>query len=393
VRVLRVIGGIDPQMGGPSASSVNSCIAAQRCGVQTTVAFPVDESKRDVARSVAVRLTAEGADVRLLPIETALAAVSRRWGVSFPLMNWVISAAPSYDVIHAHGAWTATTASAVIAAHIARRPSALTPHESLTEFDVVKSARPWRELKRVMRIAYMHSCDLLVFSSEMERHDTVRRPRTARDVVIYHPVYDDRGSVQTESQLSDSRMQIGFLGRFDDKKNLDVLLRALVRMPPTVTLTIGGTGASESHLRRLADDLHIQDRVGWVGFVSDKGKRRFFESIDLLVMPSRYECFGMSAAEAMAHGVPAVVSEATGIAEVIREDGGGIVVTPTVKALAAEVSALARSRQKLNRLSADAASAARARFSFEIHGRNLRAAYETLTPPESGAGHRSGSRP
>ena len=56
--------------------------------------------------------------------------------------------------------------------------------------------------------------------------------------------------------------------------------------------------------------------------------RRLLAGLDVLAMPSEYESFGLSAAEAMLHGVPVLVSERTGIAEVIARHGGGRITRP-----------------------------------------------------------------
>jgi glycosyltransferase involved in cell wall biosynthesis len=275
-----------------------------------------------------------------------------------------------------------TAATAVIAAKLNRRPCLLSPHESLTDFDVAKSRPPIRNVKQILRSGYSRSVDLFVFSSALERSDSVR-VRWDRGVVIYHPVYDEQCPHEGGRAGRHRDLRVGFLGRLDAKKNVDLLLQALVRLPTHVRLSIAGAGPEESNLRKLAYDLEVEDRVEWLGFVTEEAKAVFFDSIDLLVLPSAYECFGMAAAEAMTQRVPVIVARSTGIAEIVESAGGGVVVPPTASRLVDEIVKLSRAGNELARLSAEALAAARQELSYNTHGRRLREAYERFVTSRS----------
>ena len=98
-----------------------------------------------------------------------------------------------------------------------------------------------------------------------------------------------------------------FMGRIDvEQKGLDLLLEALAVAQPTPPLVIAGRGipGQEKRLRRL-----LQQSAGpvtRVGHVSDAQKHQVLSDAAFVVMPSRYETFGISALEAMAYGKPVV---------------------------------------------------------------------------------------
>ncbi len=119
-------------------------------------------------------------------------------------------------------------------------------------------------------------------------------------------------------------------------------------------------------------------RVDWRGFVEGAGKEAFFREIDLLLMPSAFECFGMAAAEALVRGVPALVSPATGIAEIVGPQKAGIVCPATPEAVAEAVRALAADPAAYATAARNAAAAAEAALSFAAHGRALAAIYDRL---------------
>ncbi len=144
---------------------------------------------------------------------------------------------------------------------------------------------------------------------------------------------------------------IGAMGRLDAKKGFDVLLDALVLLNQrglTFHAMIGGDGEEHAALTARIAALGLGAHVRLVGWVEDK--REFFEGIDLFVVPSRQEAFGLTVIEAMAHGVPTLTSDADGPRE-IATDGVDALVTPR-----GDAPALADALEKLMR---DPAFAAR----------------------------------
>jgi glycosyltransferase involved in cell wall biosynthesis len=131
--------------------------------------------------------------------------------------------------------------------------------------------------------------------------------------------------------------KIGFLAVLDDfhrYKGLDVLLRSAQELDGRGlegTLLVGGSGALRSEYERLAASLGLVDRVRFLGFVPDSELLDFFNGCQVFVLPTtdrRREGFGLVVVEAMACGVPVVVTSAAGVADVVRETGAGIVVPP-----------------------------------------------------------------
>jgi rhamnosyl/mannosyltransferase len=109
-----------------------------------------------------------------------------------------------------------------------------------------------------------------------------------------------------------------FIGRLVRYKGLDVLLRALERVPD-LRLDIIGSGPEGSRLRTLTQALALTDRVKWFGEYPDEDLPRRMMDADFLVLPSVTveEMFGIAVLEAMAAGRPVITTNVpTGVREV-----------------------------------------------------------------------------
>lgn len=106
-------------------------------------------------------------------------------------------------------------------------------------------------------------------------------------------------------------------------KGQDILLRSL-RHVPSVHLICVGAGPLMNEHRLLAHDLGVADRVDFVGY--QENSAAFVSRSDALVMPSRWEGFGLVAVEAAAVGVPVIATDVLGVRELVGGRVPGILV-------------------------------------------------------------------
>ncbi len=125
-------------------------------------------------------------------------------------------------------------------------------------------------------------------------------------------------------RVKDPTVHLGCVARFAKEKGVDVLVRAVAEVPHT-TLDLVGEGPERPALEKLIRRLHMEHRVRFLGRVDDIA--HVYRVSDGVVLPSRsIDPFGMAIAEAMAMGVPCVVTDAVGIASCLKEDRDVLVV-------------------------------------------------------------------
>src|SRR5207302_1269525 len=154
-----------------------------------------------------------------------------------------------------------------------------------------------------------------------------------------------RGTFRAGSPETVGRAIVLFLSRIDEKKGLDLLLAAFQRIRasrPEALLVIAGEGPATLVLQLKTDAarLGIAADVLWTGFVEGAAKDALLADADLFVLPSYSENFGIAVAEAMAAGLPVVVSDQVAVHTDVTRAGAGVVVACDVSALAGAVEQL-----------------------------------------------------
>ena len=149
------------------------------------------------------------------------------------------------------------------------------------------------------------------------------------------------------------------VGSVIPRKGYDVLVAALAKVMhlPWRLLIVGDCSRSPATTAALRADiawLGLSDRVTLRGAVNADQLAPIYQASDLFVLPSRFEGYGMAFAEAIAHGLPVIATQAGAIPETVPA-GAGILVPPDdVDALAQALAAVIEEREHLEKLAAAA---------------------------------------
>lgn len=122
-----------------------------------------------------------------------------------------------------------------------------------------------------------------------------------------------------------------FLGRLVPEKGVQVLLSALpliLQKVGRVRLVVAGKGPYQPELEKMARELGVAGVVDFIGFVGDEERNKLLNRATVAVFPSLYEPFGIVALEAMAAGVPVVVSDTGGLRDIIEHGIDGYLTPP-----------------------------------------------------------------
>ena len=175
------------------------------------------------------------------------------------------------------------------------------------------------------------------------------------------PTAAERADARRALGISDGEFAISAVGALEPRKGHRYLVEAVARLAPAAASIklkcfIAGQGSSRGELEREIAQLGCAERVRLLGRIEDP--RELLRASDVFVMPSLKEGLGVAALEAMASGLPVIVSGVGGLREVVEPDRTGIVVPPSnPQAIASAIGRLADSPG----LKAQIGAAARAR--------------------------------
>ncbi|MEG0642127.1 MAG: glycosyltransferase, partial [Clostridium sp.] len=180
-------------------------------------------------------------------------------------------------------------------------------------------------LKRKIIEHNLKSADYLMSTSKDMARET--KLYTNKDIMIT-PFGVDTDVFKPINVEKDENLVIGTIKTLEPHYGIDILIRAfaiLTKKHNNIVLKIAGKGSQLENLKRLTIELGISESVSFMGFLSQDEIVKSFNIMDIVVIPSLHESFGVSSIEAQATGTPVVVTNAGGLPETIDENITGII--------------------------------------------------------------------
>ncbi len=362
--------------GGPPRSILGLCRALMEAGVEIEV-FTTTANGPEPLAAAPEGTEYDGVRVRYFPL-----AWPRRYWRASGLAAAIERALPSADLVHVHGLWNMTGSAAVARARSAGRPYVVSPRgmlqpAAMRRHRVLKTAAYWAsERAHLSGAAFLHA------TSHLEQQQIAKYGRSvvtiANGVAPVAVSADVLEGVRERSRIDAGDEVVLCLGRLHPIKRLDLLAAAfdiVHRARPRARLVIAGP--DEDGYRARVEPLFtpVAAATRWLGAVDRETVAALFAASRTLVQCSDSESFGMSVAEALAAGLPVVVTNETPWPQVAALELG--------YSVAQEPAAIARRiRESLARPADGCAMGARGRawaretFGWDAIGRSMRDAYQ-----------------
>ena len=311
--------------------------------------------------------------------------------VSWPLFRWLAAHVADYDLVHIHGLFSFAATAGAFWATRRSVPYLVRPLGVLNTWGI-QNRRPFlkRLSLRLIERRVLANAAAVHFTSDRERCEAELVGRGIRSVVIPNPVKipEVDQKPRTEALLSKypelaGKRVVLFLSRVDPKKGLDLLLDGFAKIRaarPDAVLVVAGNG-DEGFIARLREQtqrLGVQRDVIWTGFLEGEEKRAMLAAADVFVLPSYSENFGIAVVEAMASGLPVIVSDQVGIHHEVAQAKAGLVVRCDANEVSEAVVRMLSDCEMRLQISRNAALLAK-KFSPEVVSEKLIDLYERLS--------------
>lgn len=345
LKLLHIIGSVDESGGGTTDHVVSTAQIWAKEGWDCHVLCLDSPDAACVARSPlkTIALGPKGRAYRffrrLIPL--------LRYGYTPRLKRWLDQNAADYDAIILNGLWNYTSVGSWRALRNSRTPYFLCPHGMLDPW--LRSFNPVRHWFRVIfwkliekRVAQYATS--IIFACEEERRlaQYFLAGLHHRSVVVPYGSREPAGDRERQREaffqsfpyLKGKRF-ILFLSRIHPKKGVDLLVEAFGRVcghVPEFELVIAGPDQTGlvPELTRMARDLGVDKKIHWVGMLRGDVKWGAFLSASFFALPSHQENFGIAIVEAMALGLPVLISNKVNIWQEVNRNIAGRIVDDNV---------------------------------------------------------------
>ena len=262
---------------------------------------------------------------------------------------------------------------------VLKKPYVVMPHGTLTTYQR-KQHRLRKFLFLPATYSLLNSAKAIFVATEQEKDQLPRFLQGKGSIVGLGIDTRDR---QTQDLInSSSTFNLLFMGRIAKKKRLDIALQAFAlaskKSGVKMKFIVCGSGEERDmeQLKELAVALHIEAEVEFRGWVDQLEKERAFMESDCFILTSEDENFAIAAAEALAYGIPCILSSNVALASLVSNHNAGVVfeeLSPIE--IETAIDAVSKSDRDVSR---SASLRAASEISWDVIGKNWAAAITTL---------------
>lgn len=357
---------VDPRRGGPSTAvrSLAATLAAQ--GHDVTITAHDDKSARPAVQG--------SPDYELItfPLTT------RVWQLSFEYVLWARKNVYRFDAILIHSLFLSHS---FVLGALARKngiPYSIRPHGSLNVEDMARNY--WQKMLYMSLIEKrnLKGAKFLFCTSQREAVEAARFGPYRTEVI---PLGVDSTIATTKNPGSVERNLIAFIGRLTGKKGIEVIIKGLpyiLKANPLAHVIIGGPDDEglQAGFEQLALTCGVTEAITFAGHLDIDARNALLARAGVFVLPSLDENFGIGVAEAMAAGVPVVITKGVSHAEYVSEYEAGVISTRAPEDFAARVvEVLDLDEKAFNIMSSNAQRLVRDKYSWDRSARQLTQAF------------------
>ncbi len=333
MKVLHVIPSVGPQRGGPSVAVGAMCRALGEAGAEARIVCTNDNGDGVLDVPTGEWTLHEGVPTWFFERHETGWRALREFQIGRGFAGWLSAQAEEWDILHIHALFSHLSSSAMRIARRRRIPYVVRPLGVLEAYSLRRSAWKKRLFLKLFDAAGLRGASAIHLTSRREREVSLIPGSAPRWVI---PLGVDIPATVSIGKKT-GPLRIVFLSRWHEKKRIGVLLEALGSLREwDWQLELAGTGEESlvADVHRRVVELGLDGRVSFPGFVSGATKAGVLDGGDLFVLPSASENFGIAVAEAMAHGLPCVVTRHVALSDEIAAAEAGWVCGDSASELA-----------------------------------------------------------
>ena len=295
-----------------------------------------------------------------------------------------------YDLLELNYVFCFTTTVASFFARLRGIPYVVRTLGQLSPWCLEQSALVKKVYKVLFELRTLNSAVVIRTSSKTEAKE-IKEYGVKNDFIVephgvktYSAITDAASKLKEKYSITKDKKIILFLARIHQKKRLDLLIDSVANLVQQgrkdLFLLIAGEGSKNyiEELKLKVKELGLGEITKFTGFIKGDDKALAFQGSDVYVLPSYQENFGLSVAEALATGLPSIISDEIHIAEDINQANAAVVITPSLESLSIAVNDLLDNTEKSKQFSEKAKHFTESQYSWPAIGARLANHYHQL---------------
>ena len=401
MRVLQVIPSVAPVRGGPSQAVLAMVKALRSQGVDAEIATTNDNGSEllDVPLNQRIEY-GESVPAWFFPRFSPSVASVREFAFSSELTSWLWQHVSDYDLLHIHAIFSYPSTVAMAIARLRNIPYIVRPIGQLCEWSLEQSARKKQIYLNLIEYANLNHSQALHFTSQQEQQETSKLGLLTPSFILPHGLsLTSSSAVQEEEFLASARQRLRqtlnlpedepiilFMSRVHPKKGLDYLIPALGQLTDhSFTFVIAGSGDPEyeANIDELLLCTGMRKRTHRCGFASGEMKQLLLQGADIFALTSHSENFGIAVLEALAAGLPVLVTPGVALASVVEQHQLGYVSELDVDAIAQAIQHCLTHSEAAKQMGDRARQLIREQYTWDRIASNLIEAYTAILKQQS----------
>lgn len=386
MKVLHVIPSLSPALGGPTQVALKVVQAIRAQGIDAEI-VTTNHQQDNSNISLNQRVKYEDVPVWFLP---ASSLSLKEYIFSAALTKWLWHNIARYDILDNHYLFSYAPSCAGAIARWFKTPYTVRTQGQLTPWALKQGTLKKQLYATLIERENLNKAAAIHCTTQQEAQDLnrfgIETPTITLPLGVTKAVEmpTAKTEIHQKYNISENKLIILFLSRLHYKKRPDLLIESLgqvIKHNRNVHVLMAGNSEPDylSYLQKLVTQYNLSNYVSFPGFVTGRDKNLLLQGADIFALPSHSENFGIAVAEAMAAGLPVIITPGVQIAPEVAAANAGIIAKDKIELTNAILQLLSSDNKRLH-LSQNAIALAQGKYAWTQIAHQLISAYtEILT--------------